>query len=470
MTQQPDTAFSSLAELARGLQQKDFTSVELTRLYLDRIDRFDSRLHAYVSVSAETALRQAQAADLQRQAGVPLPPLHGLPVAIKDLCDIDGEITTFGSKAWATRRSAVTSTVVQRLLDAGMIVLGKTHMVEFAFGSWGTNPLMGTPRNPWDMTGQHRAPGGSSSGSGVAVAGGLAPAAIGSDTGGSVRAPAAFNGLTGLKTSGGLISRYGVLALSPSLDTVGPMTRSAEDAGLLTAALAGPDPRDPGTLGRPQFHFDRGAGTALPARRIALMRPDQYPWPVTPAVQRSFDEAVRVFRSLGARVDAVDLPFDFTELTQRTGRIIAVEAYHEHARYIDDAGLAFGPWVRKRVQAGSLIDADAHRALLAQRSAEIERFARWMQAYDVLMTPTLPFEACPVAEIDETITPVGAFNRPVNYLDACAITLPAGLSDNGLPLGVQLIAPSGQDQLLLQCGQAFQSLTDWHRRRPANLA
>lgn len=200
------------------------------------------------------------------------------------------------------------------------------------------------------------------------------------------------------------------------------------------------------------------------------MRPDRYPWPVTHAVQRAFDEAVRVFQSLGARVDAVDLPFDFAELMQRTGKIIAVEAYHQHAHHIDDADLAFGPWVRKRIQAGGLIDADAHRALLAQRSAEIERFAQWMQPYDVLMTPTLPFEACPVSEIDEAQTPVGAFNRAVNYLDACAITLPAGLSENGLPLGVQLIAPSWQDKLLLQCGQAFQSLTDWHRRQPADLA
>ena len=467
--QQPDMAFRSLAELAQGLQQKEFTSVELTQQYLDRINRFDSRLHAYVSVSADSALRQAEAADSQRQAGMLRSPLHGLPIAVKDLCEIGGEVTTFGSQAWVGRRSPVTSTVVQRLLDAGMIVLGKTHMVEFAFGSWGTNPLMGTPRNPWDTVTHHRAPGGSSSGSGVAVAGGLAPAAIGSDTGGSIRVPAAFNGLTGLKTSSGLISLFGALVLSPSLDSLGPMTRTAEDAGLLTAVLAGPDPLDPGTLGRPWFHFDRGAATGMAGRRIALMRPDQYPWPVTAAVEQSFNEAVRVFRSLGARVDVVDLPFGFVDLMERTGKIIAVEAYHQHAHHIDDTALAFGPWVRKRIQAGGLIDADAHRLLLAQRAVEIARFAQWMESYDVLMTPTLPFDACPVSEIDETLTPAGAFNRAVNYLDACAIALPAGLSENALPLGVQLIAPSWQDNLLLQCGQAFQSQTDWHRRHPANL-
>ena len=176
MVQRADTAFSTLADLARGLHQNEFTSVDLTQLYLDRIARLDGRLNAFVNVYVESALLQAQAADLQRRSGLPLPSLHGLPIAVKDLCELEGQVTTFGSQAWTERRSNRTSTVVRRLLDAGMILLGKTQMVEFAFGSWGTNPLMGTPRNPWDMTGHHRAPGGSSSGSGVAVAAGMAPA------------------------------------------------------------------------------------------------------------------------------------------------------------------------------------------------------------------------------------------------------------------------------------------------------
>ncbi|MBC7501624.1 MAG: amidase, partial [Herminiimonas sp.] len=303
-------AFSSLADLARGLQQADFTSVELTGVYLDRIARLDPRLHAYVGVYAESALLQAQAADLQRRSGLPVSPLHGLPIAVKDLCEIEGQVTTCGSQAWSARRSATTSTVVERLLAAGMIILGKTHMVEFAFGGWGTNPLMGTPRNPWDMRGQHRAPGGSSSGSGVAVAGGLAPAAIGSDTGGSIRAPAAFNGLTGLKTTHGLISLHGTIALSPSLDTIGPMTRTAEDAGLLTAALAGPDLRDDGTFQRPLFHFDRSLASVRGVR-IAVMRPAQYPLPVSDDIARATNNAVSTLRTLGAIVTEIDLPFDF---------------------------------------------------------------------------------------------------------------------------------------------------------------
>jgi aspartyl-tRNA(Asn)/glutamyl-tRNA(Gln) amidotransferase subunit A len=470
MMQQSDIAFSTFAELARGLQQQEFSSVELTQLYLDRIARFDSRLNAFVTVYGESALLQAQAADLQRRSGLPLPPLHGLPVAVKDLCELEGQITTFGSRAWAARRSQLTSTVVRRLLDAGMILLGKTQMVEFAFGSWGTNPLMGTPRNPWDLSGQHRAPGGSSSGSGVAVAAGLAPAAIGSDTGGSVRAPAAFNGLTGLKTTSGLISLYGTLALSPSLDTIGPMTHSAEDAGLLTEALAGPDPHDPSTLQRPAWRFHRHDAAPLRLRRIAVMRIEQYPWPVSAAVQAAFDDAVAVFRGLGAQIELVDMPVAFAELMTSVGTLIAVEAYHQHASHIDDPDQPFGSAVRKRVQAGRNVDAAAYQSLLAHRRATIARFNRWMQPYDVLMTPTLPFEACPVAEIDETVTPLGAFNRAVNYLDACALTLPAGLSPAGLPVGVQLIAPAWQENVLLQYGHAFQQASDWHRRRPGGLA
>ena len=465
----PQIAFSSLTDLARGLQRKDFTSVELTRLYLDRITRLDGQLHAYVSVDAESALLQAQAADLQRQAGMPCGALHGLPIALKDLCDIDGHITTGGSQAWAGRTSTTTSTVVERLLAAGMIILGKTHMVEFAFGAWGTNPVMGTPRNPWDLHTHHRAPGGSSSGSGVAVAGGLAPAAIGSDTGGSVRAPASFNGLTGLKTTAGLISLHGTIALSPAMDTIGPMTRTADDAGLLLAAMAGADPRDPSTLQRPVFRLASVQAPSVRNLRIAVMRPAQYPWPVTPEVQAATDEAVRVLRALGAHVADVELPFDWGDYMRRVGTLIAIEAFHQHAHHIGDMHLPIGAWVRKRTISGGTFDAHAYQALLTHRRDAIAQFDHWMQSHDLLLTPTLPFVACPLSEIDEEVTPLGAFNRAVNYVNGCAISLPAGFSDNGLPIGIQLIGRAWQEGLLLQAGQAFQQATDWHRRVPTGL-
>lgn len=470
MTHIQQVAFSTLADMARGLQEQEFSSVELTRTFLDRIGRFNEELNAYASVYEESALLQAQAADLQRRSGMPVPPLHGLPIAVKDLCEIGGHITTAGSHAWQARRSTITSTVVERLQAAGMIILGKTHMVEFAFGGWGTNPLMGTPRNPWDMTGHHRAPGGSSSGSGVAVAAGLAPAAIGSDTGGSVRVPAAFNGLTGLKTTHGLISLYGTIPLSPSLDSIGPMTRTARDAALLTAALAGPDPRDPNTLARPGLALDSAQSLSVRHLRIAIMRPEQYPWAVSTEVQAATDEAVRVFRSLGASAEYVDMPFDFAELMRHNGALIAAEAHHVHADYIEDMALPVGPWVRRRILGGKAVDATGYQAILSHRRQTIAAFKNWMQPYDLLLTPTLPFVACPVDEIDENITPVGAFNRAINYVDTCAISLPAGFSASGLPIGIQLVAKPWQESLLLQAGEAFQQVTDWHRRTPPDLS
>ena len=246
-----DLAFSSLAELSAGMSGGKWTSQDITRLYLDRIKQADDKLHAFVRVDEASAMRQAHAADLRRAAGLTLGPLDGLPLAVKDLCEIEGQITTAGSKTWESHRSSVTCTAIARLLQAGMVMLGKTHMVEFAFGGWGTNPVLGTPHNPWDLN-HHRIPGGSSSGSGVAVGAALAPAAIGSDTGGSVRIPASLNSITGLKTTRGLISLFGAVPLSGTLDSIGPMTRTVEDAAMMTQVMAGADPRDPSSCRSPR--------------------------------------------------------------------------------------------------------------------------------------------------------------------------------------------------------------------------
>ena len=238
-----DLAFSTLTQLAQGLRAKKYSSEELAHEYLTRISKGNKKLHAYVLVDEDSTIAQARAADQRRAAGYSLSAVDGVPIAVKDLCDIEGQITTGGSQDWVNRRSPTTCTAVERLLRAGMVNLGKTHMVEFAFGGWGTNPVMGTPWNPWDLN-THRTPGGSSSGSGVAVAAALCPAALGSDTGGSVRIPAALNGITGLKTTRGLISLHGALALSGTLDSIGPMTRDMRDAAILTELMAGADPLD----------------------------------------------------------------------------------------------------------------------------------------------------------------------------------------------------------------------------------
>src|SRR4029453_599352 len=249
-----DLPFSSLTALARRLERGETTSRAIVEACLARIDALDGKLHAFIDVYRDDALKLADAADLARSAHVARGPLHGLPLALKDLLEVKGRQTTAGSKSWLGRISDHTATCVDRLLAAGMIPIGKTHLVEFAFGGWGRNQPMGAPWNPWDLA-THRVAGGSSSGSAVAMASGMVPAAIGSDTGGSVRIPAALCGLTGLKTTYGLISLHGAVPLSTLLDTIGPLAHTVDDCALLTAAMAGDDPHDPGTRGAPVVDF-----------------------------------------------------------------------------------------------------------------------------------------------------------------------------------------------------------------------
>src|SRR5499426_3348818 len=244
---QLDPVWATVAELSRAFGARTLSPVDAVGVLLERIRRRNPALHAYISVYESDARLTAEAADRAIRAGHRVGPLHGVPIALKDLVDLEGRVTTGGSKVWAERVSPVTATLAERLIAAGMIVVGKTHTVEFAMGSWGTNTHLGTPRNPWDLA-VHRTPGGSSSGSGVAVSAGLAPVAIGTDTGGSVRLPAAWCGTVGLKVTAGRISTYGVLPLSSTLDTPGPLTRSVEDAALVFRVLNGPDPRDRQTL------------------------------------------------------------------------------------------------------------------------------------------------------------------------------------------------------------------------------
>src|SRR5450432_536615 len=249
-----DLASTPLGALSRRLAAAETSSREIVEACLARTAALDGKLHAYVEVYRDEAIAGAEAADLQRRAGLARGPLHGLPIALKDLLHIQGQVTTAGSKSWTGRVATETATAVERLLAAGMIPLGKTHMVEFAFGGWGRNEPMGAPWNPWDMHTQ-RVAGGSSSGSAVAVAAGLAPAAVGSDTGGSIRIPAALCGLTGLKPTYGTISLAGVVPLATTLDTLGPLTHTVDDAALLTGAMAGPDPKDDRTAGAPHANF-----------------------------------------------------------------------------------------------------------------------------------------------------------------------------------------------------------------------
>lgn len=448
--------FSSLTDLAAALAKRDVTSLDLADFYLARIARGNAKLHAFVSVDTDLARALARASDVRRAAGLSLGPLDGLPIALKDLLEIEGRITTVGSELWRHRRSTETAPVVERLLAAGMVVLGKTHMVEFAFGGWGPNPKMGTPWNPWDLD-AHRIPGGSSSGSAVAVAAGLAPAAIGSDTGGSIRGPSSLNGITGLKTTSGLISLQGAFPLSSTLDTLGPMTRTVDDAALLTIAMADPD--------RTAQLAHYAASDDIAGKRIVAMAIDQFPIACDAGVLKAFEGAKHVLQSLGARVVERRLPFDVADLMRRNGQLTASEAYAVHRAYIEDESLPIGPWVRSRMLGGKNVSAADYIDALAHRRAACAEWVEWMRDADALITPTLPMAACRMDEVDETVTPLATFTRIGNYLNAPALSLPGGFS-NGLPVGVQLVGKPFDEANVLQIGRRFQTATDWHRRVP----
>jgi aspartyl-tRNA(Asn)/glutamyl-tRNA(Gln) amidotransferase subunit A len=462
-----DLPFHSLAALSRMLARRETTSRAIVEACLARIDAHDGHLHAFIDVYRDDALAAADVADRRRRDEGAHGALAGLPIALKDLLHIEGRETTAGSKSWRGHLADHTATAVVRLEAAGMIPLGKAHMVEFAFGGWGRNRPMGAPWNPWDAT-THRVAGGSSSGPAVAVAGGLCPAAIGSDTGGSIRMPAALCGITGLKPTYGRVSLYGTVPLAPTLDSIGPLARTAEDCGLLTSAMAAADPRDPATLNSPRGDLESALSGTPDVRgmRISALAPEAFPAFTSPDVVRAYREAIDVLRDLGARVDEGAFAPDFDEMMAQNSRITATEAYAVHRAYIEDPQLDIDPWVKKRVLGGKGVSAADYIDMLEQRRRMTAEFVRWMRDRDALLTPTVPITATPLAEVDEATSPLTTWTRSVNYVGACAISLPAGFSADNLPVGVQLTGAAFADGMLVRLGRAFQNATDWHLRRP----
>jgi aspartyl-tRNA(Asn)/glutamyl-tRNA(Gln) amidotransferase subunit A len=462
-----DLASTSLADLSRALAAGSTSSREIVDACVARIDHLDAKLHAFVDVYRDQARACADAADLERKAGFPRSPLHGLPIALKDLLHVKGHVTTAGAATWQGRIAADTATAVKSLLAAGMIPLGKTHMVEFAFGGWGRNQPMGAPWNPWD-TSVHRVCGGSSSGSAAAVAAGLAPAAMGSDTGGSIRIPASLCGLTGFKPTYGMISLAGVVPLATTLDSLGPLTRTVDDAALLMQAMAGRDRRDPATLSAPEVDFAAALSGAADMRgmRITALAPEQFSAAIDPDVARVHDETIAVMRELGAIVEEERFPIDLDDIAARNGRIIAAEAWNMHRAYIENDQLEFDPWVRKRIIGGKLITAADYLDELAQRRELTRAFVQWICGRDALLTPTLPIVATPLEEVDELTAPLAMFTRLANYFGVCALSLPAGQSASNLPIGMQLVAPPFADATLVRAGRAYQRVTRWHHLRP----
>ena len=462
---QEDLTRLPVHQLSRQLVQRQISPVELVEAYLARIDAQDLKLHAFTQVYAADARLAARGAEAAIGSGHAIGPLHGIPIALKDLIELEGRIVTGGSEAWKDRRATRTATLARRLIAQGMIVLGKTHTVEFAMGGWGTNTRRGTPWNPWDLE-RARTPGGSSSGSGVAVAAALAPWAVGTDTGGSVRLPASWCGITGLKTSVGRVSTYGVLALSPTLDSPGPMTRCVEDAALLYAVMQGPDPLDPLTRGLPYVDpmptLKRGVRGMRLARMPEIER--QY---ACADVLSAYDRSLSELERLGAEIVEIELSFLFADVAAHNLRIMAAESYALYHALIDDEQAPLDPHVRVRIAAGRTVTAQAYIEALHMRETMKKQFAVAMEGIDALLTPTTMTPALLLEDVDQAKAPAH-YTRFANYLDLTALALPNGVASGGLPTSLQIVCRTCDEATALRIGWSLEDATQWHLRWPAS--
>jgi aspartyl-tRNA(Asn)/glutamyl-tRNA(Gln) amidotransferase subunit A len=466
-----DLTYASAAELARLIAGKQVSPVEVVRTHLERITSLDGALKAFITVTADAALAAAREAEAAVAAGRPLGPLHGVPLGLKDLYDTAGVRTTGGSKILRERVPTTDATVVRRLREAGMIVLGKLNMVEFAYGPEGRNPHYGHARNPWDAS-IHRMAGGSSSGSGVAVAAGLATVALGSDTGGSIRIPSSLCGLTGIKPTYGRVSRAGVLPLSWSMDHVGPMTRNAADAALVLGAMAGYDAADPTTSVLPVPDYAAGLTGDVRGLRVGLLRAF-FCESATPEVRAAVETAARTLEKAGAVVDDVALP-GVRHTAAGALAVVATEAVTYHAAWLRTRKADYDPDVSTRLMAGAFVTG-VHYVRGQQARALFRREVDDALArHDVLLAPATPITA---PGIDERQTTLGdgasdirsaliRLTRPFNFSGHPACSVPCGFSTGGLPIGMQIVGRPFDEATVLRAADAYQRLSDWHARRP----
>ena len=467
----PALAFDSITQLGAKLRAGALSPVTLTEALLDRIASLDGRLHAFIAVTRDRALGEARAAELALRTRSDLGPLHGIPYAAKDLIDVRGVPTTAGTRLLAGNVARDDAAVVQRLAKAGMILVGKTYTVQFAFGGVGANHDQGTPHNPWHAT--HHVPGGSSSGSAVAVAAGLVPMALGSDTGGSVRLPAALCGTVGLKTTVGRVSRAGVYPLSFTLDSIGPLTRTVEDAALVYQTLQGADPRDETTEGiRPHDVLAR-LGDGVRGLRLGVAETLFFDG-VDPQVEHAVREAAGVLRSLGAQVESLAVPEAAEAMSeQKRALAIAAEACVYNARFLDQHFDELDPVVAHRMIGGRQLSAPEYFALHRQWAELRRRFVARLADVDALLVPTAPLPAKPLAEVDRTPDSYGEHNARYlrntavgNLLNLCGVSVPCGFTREGLPIGLMVYGKPFQEDMALRVARAYEQATDWHRRRP----
>ncbi len=463
----------SLAAAAAALQAKKVSSVELTRACIERAAVVNPTLNCFLGIEADEALASARRADEMRARGDTRGPLHGVPLAHKDMFYRKGKLCTGGS---IIRRDFIApndSDLAKRLAAAGAIWFGRLNMSEFAASPVGNNVHFGACRNPWDP---ESITGGSSSGSGAAVAARATFGSIGSDTGGSVRLPAAICGVVGLKPTYGRVSRYGAVPRSWSLDTVGPLARTAADCALLAAAIAGRDPFDPTTTELPVPDYHAGLSGRLKPLRIGV--PSSFFFDgIDASVRTQLDAALKVLGDLGLKPAEVEVP-DLQRIFAISDAVGKSEAAAVHERWIRERPDDYSLFVRSRTEAGFHIPATTYLAGLSLRGRILADFMRrsFAQA-DVLFAPVLSgqvpklaeTEAGNVADVQRVIFSLTRCTRPINYLGLPALSVPCGFTANGMPAAFQLIGRPYAEATLLRLGHAYQEATDWHLRAPAGL-
>ena len=456
-----DAVYATIRDIGGRFRKKTLSPVELTRALLERIERLEPTLHAFVTVTADRALADAKAAETALARGDISSPLLGIPLGYKDIYATRGVVTTGGSALLADWVPDADSTCVARLQKAGAVMLGKLITHEFAFGIQFPGHRFPAAKNPWDL---ERMPGGSSSGSGTALAAGMAFGALGSDTGGSIRGPASFCGIAGLKPTYGRCSRTGVLTLSWTLDHTGPMARTVEDCAYLLQALAGHDPADPASSREPVGDYIAPLVRGVRNLRIGVPR-EYFCEGLDSEVEKAFEQALGTLRQLGASVQDVQIPSIKSAPAYMV--ILLSEAYAYHERDLREHPELFGEFLRERIQAGGLITSSEYVQAQRLRATLQADMGDVLRRVDLLVTPTSPKPAATFAAVyDPNYDAPRSNTGPFNMTGLPTLALPIGFSASGLPLSMQITGRPFEEANVLRAGHTYEQATDWHKRHP----
>ncbi len=453
----------TIFEAAKEIAARRLSPVELTRACLERIERGNPSLNCFITLTAESALQQAVQAEDEIRQGNWRGPLHGIPLALKDLYETAGVRTTAGSRFFADYVPAADAFAVQKLKSAGTVLLGKLNMHEIALGVTNDNPHFGACKNPWDI---RRISGGSSGGSAAAVSAGLCLGSLGSDTGGSIRIPASLCGVVGLKPTFGRVSLRGVIPLSWNLDHAGPLARRVHDAALILQAVAGFDPEDPASRDAPVDDYQAALKDGVRGWRVALAS-GEYFAKADAEVLEAVQAAGRLFEELGAAVEQVELP-ELREAAEANGLMVTSDAAAFHRERMHDRPQDFGTDVLQRLQVGAAYTSSEY--ILARRTQSLlrRRFEAFFVRFDILLMPTTPIPA-PERQGEEAVQRallLTRFTAPFNLTGLPALSLPCGFNAQGLPIGLQIAAGPWKETALLRAGYTYEQATEWHKRKP----